>query len=69
MMRLTVSALLLCGMAQAHALASDAGDLSPISAQQWTTAHAAHLLERAGFGGTPEEVARVAPMSPHAAES
>ena len=67
MMRLTVSALLLFGMAQAHALASGAGDLSPISAQQWTTAHAAHLLERAGFGGTPEEVARVAAMSPQAA--
>ena len=68
-MRRTVSALLLFGIAQAHALASDAGDLSPISAQQWTTAHAAHLLERAGFGGTPEEVARVAAMSPQAAVS
>ncbi len=44
-----------------------ANDLSPLTAQQWSPARAAHLLERAGFGGTPEEIARLAAMSPQAA--
>ena len=35
------------------------GDLTPIGAPDWNRARAAHLLERAGFGGTPEEVARL----------
>jgi len=39
-------------------------DLSPIAAGEWTHARAAHLLERAGFGATPEEIARVAAMTP-----
>ena len=33
-------------------------DLSPIGAQDWSYDRAAHLLERAGFGGTPEEIQR-----------
>ena len=44
-----------------------ANDLSPIAASDWSYDRAAHLLERAGFGGTPEEVARVAAMTPQAA--
>ena len=32
-------------------------DLGPIRAEDWSAAHAAHLLERAGFGGTPGEIA------------
>src|SRR5262245_14358162 len=44
-----------------------ADDLSPISAADWTFDRAAHLLERAGFGGTPEDIARLAAMSPQAA--
>jgi uncharacterized protein (DUF1800 family) len=40
------------------------GDLSPISARDWTAERAAHLLARAGFGGTPEDVARLAAMTP-----
>ncbi len=44
-----------------------AGDLTPIGPQDWSPGRAAHLLERAGFGGTPEEVARLAAMSPQAA--
>jgi uncharacterized protein (DUF1800 family) len=40
------------------------GDLSPISAKDWNAARAAHLLSRAGFGGTPEEIAKLAAMSP-----
>src|SRR5947207_1391596 len=44
-------------------------DLSPISASDWSFDRAAHLLERAGFGGTPNDIARLAAMSPQAAVS
>ena len=43
------------------------GDLTPISQEYWTTERAAHLLERAGFGGTPEEIAQFAAITPEAA--
>ncbi|HUK32974.1 MAG TPA: DUF1800 domain-containing protein [Vicinamibacterales bacterium] len=39
-------------------------NLAPITAADWNAGRAAHLLERAGFGGTPEEVARLAAMTP-----
>ena len=42
-------------------------DLAPISAADWDRDKAAHLLERAGFGGTPAEVDRLASMTPSAA--
>lgn len=42
-------------------------DLSPISAADWNYERAAHLLERAGFGGTPAQIERLAQMSPEAA--
>lgn len=42
-------------------------DLSPIGPQDWSADRAAHLLERAGFGGTPEEIAQLAALSPEAA--
>lgn len=38
--------------------------LSAISDAQWNADTARHLLERAGFGGTPQEVARFAAMTP-----
>lgn len=38
--------------------------LEPLPASEWSRDCAAHLLERAGFGGTPSEVARLAAMSP-----
>ncbi len=41
-----------------------ANDLTPITAADWNERRAAHLLERAGFGGTPEQVARLAAMTP-----
>ena len=44
-----------------------AGDLSPIATAEWTRTRAAHLLERAGFGAPPDEVARFAAMSPRQA--
>src|SRR5262245_23682372 len=47
--------------------ASWTGDLTPITEADWSRNRAAHLLERAGFGGTPEEVDRVAAMTPEAA--
>ncbi len=40
------------------------GDVTPISAEDWDKDKAAHLLERAGFGGTPVEIGRLAAMSP-----
>ena len=33
-----------------------AGDLQPITAADWNRERAAHLLERAGFGATPDDV-------------
>src|SRR5215471_11843678 len=39
-------------------------DLTPISPSDWNYAFAAHLLERAGFGGTPEEIQLLAKLSP-----
>jgi len=54
----------------AAALAQSAGpakwqnDLTPIAASDWNYDFAAHLLERAGFGGTPEEIQALAKMTP-----
>jgi uncharacterized protein (DUF1800 family) len=42
-------------------------DLAPISATDWNAARAAHLLERAGFGGTPADIRRHAAMDPRTA--
>ncbi|MDP6537655.1 MAG: DUF1800 domain-containing protein [Gammaproteobacteria bacterium] len=39
-------------------------DLTPLSSTDWNYDTAAHLLERAGFGGTPEQIAVLAAMSP-----
>jgi uncharacterized protein (DUF1800 family) len=44
-----------------------ANDLSPIAAADWSDDTAAHLLERAGFGGTPEEIGRLTAMTPRQA--
>lgn len=41
-----------------------AGDLRPITDQEWSRDRAAHLLERAGFGGTPQEIDRLAALTP-----
>src|SRR5579872_1074805 len=43
------------------------GDLSPIAAADWNYDRAAYLLERAGFGGTPEEIQALAAMTPQQA--
>ena len=39
-------------------------DLTPISGANWNYDMAAHLLERAGFGGTPEEIQALAKLTP-----
>lgn len=49
------------------AVGARAESLSPIKAADWTYDRAAHLLERAGFGGTPSEIERLAAMTPEAA--
>ena len=43
------------------------GDLTPITASDWSYDRAAHLLGRAGFSGTPEEIRRLADMTPEQA--
>ena len=43
------------------------GDLSPITASDWNYDRAAHLIERAGFGATPEEIQALADMTPEQA--
>ena len=42
-------------------------DLSPVSAADWSYERAGHLIERAGFGAPPEQVARFAAMTPEQA--
>lgn len=49
-------ALVLVG---APAEADSSVTLEPLQAERWTRADAAHLLRRAGFGGTPDEVDRL----------
>ena len=40
------------------------GDVTPVTAADWSYARAEHLLGRAGFSGTPEEIQRLADMTP-----
>jgi Protein of unknown function (DUF1800) len=47
--------------------ASWADDLAPISKADWNADRAAHLIERAGFGATPEEIERLAVLTPEQA--
>ena len=50
--------------AQAAGPAAWQNDLTPIGPADWNYDFAAHLLERAGFGGTPEEIQALAKMTP-----
>ncbi len=65
--------LLLSAAAPAIAASTAAGpaawteDLRPLAETDWNRARAAHLLERAGFGGTPEQIDKLAAMTPQAA--
>ena len=51
-------------MAQTAGPAKWQNDLAPIAASDWNYDFAAHLLERAGFGGTPQEISALAKMTP-----
>jgi hypothetical protein len=51
-------------LAQTAGPAAWQNDLTPIGAADWNYDFAAHLLERAGFGGTPEEIDSLAKMTP-----
>ena len=44
--------------------ASWTNDLSRISESEWTRERAAHLLERTGFGATPEEINQFSKLTP-----
>jgi hypothetical protein len=50
--------------AQAAGPSSWQNDLTSITSKDWNYDLAAHLLERAGFGGTPEEIQALAKMTP-----
>ena len=79
MIRSSVRPLLFGGLIGAAALtlaaagpsgpgpASWVDDLSPIAAADWSYDRAAHLIERAGFGATPEEIERLAALTPQQA--
>jgi len=41
--------------------------LKPIAKESWDFSRAAHLLNRAGFGGTPAEIERLVQLGPEAA--
>jgi hypothetical protein len=52
------------GRAQSLPASSWVGDLSPITPADWTRERAAHLIERAGFGETPDEIVKLTAMRP-----
>ena len=54
-------------MAQAAGPAAWQNDLKPIAASDWNYDFAAQLLERAGFGGTPDEIQALAKLTPQQA--
>src|ERR1700692_3559980 len=69
-MKCTVlAAVVACAIALPAADRSWMEDLTPITAADWNYDRAGHLLERAGFGGTPAEIERMAAMSPQDAVS
>ena len=55
------------GSAQQSGFVPWQDDLTPITGTDWNYDSAAHLLERAGFGGTPDDIAALASMTPDAA--
>jgi hypothetical protein len=57
----------LVAIAQTAGPAAWQNDLTPVASADWNYDFAAHLLERAGFGGTPEEIETLAKMTPQRA--
>ena len=66
---LTLAALASTQDTWAQSAGADAqrDQLAPIANSSWNYERTAHLLERAGFGGTPEQIAALAAMTPAAA--
>ncbi len=64
--RLLFLAALCAGVAAAQTAGPAAwqNDLTPIGSSDWNYDFAAHLLDRAGFGGTPQEIDALAKMTP-----
>jgi len=58
----TVGAAIMAG--QTAGPSSWQNDLRPIGPSDWNYDFAAHLLERAGFGGTPQEIQALAKLTP-----
>src|SRR5437867_5119514 len=61
---LAVAGMPAVALAQKTGPAQWQNDLTPISPADWNYDFAAHLLERAGFGGTPEEIQALAKLTP-----
>jgi Protein of unknown function (DUF1800) len=64
---LVAACLAVCGLipvAYADSPRAWVDDLSPIASGDWNYDRAAHLLERGGFGGTPDDIGRLAGMTP-----
>src|SRR3989442_10651490 len=61
---LFIMIMALPGLAQKAGPLQWQNDLTPIAVPDWNYDFAAHLLERAGFGGTPEEIQELVKLSP-----
>ena len=61
---LVIAGLALLGSSICAADNQWVGDLSAIDGDAWSTTTASHLLERAGFGGTPAEIGELAELGP-----
>jgi Protein of unknown function (DUF1800) len=64
---LCLAAAAMPAMAQATGPAAWQNDLTPIGAKDWNYDFAAHLMERAGFGGTPQEIQALSKLTPQQA--
>ncbi len=62
--RMPTGAVLPAAISQSAGPAAWQNDLAPITAADWNYGFAAHLIERAGFGGTPEEINALTKMTP-----
>ena len=59
-----IALLAAAAAAQTAGPAAWQNDLTPIGPADWNYDFASHLLERAGFGGTPEEIQALAKLTP-----
>jgi len=63
----TLSILVSAALSLGPTASAQVDDLTPISSSEWNYETAAHLLERAGFGGTPEQIESLAALTPEQA--